>query len=331
MNQSQQIQTKAVPDCIICGSRGKPLYRNLRDRLFGTPGRWSLKRCPNPQCSLVWLDPMPIEDEIGKLYENYYTHAAAPAADRVKNKPRDLLFSCLNMAWSLFLIFTPVYWERKCLFLMHLEKETPGKLLEIGCGDGRRLVALRKLGWRTLGNEIDPASADIARRNFNLEVKSEPLEKLGLAEETFDVIIMNHVIEHLCNPEEFLDVCRKLLKTGGRLVVVTPNVNSIGHKLFGRHWLGLDPPRHLHLFPSMALLDLAQKSGFRQKTVWTSAANAQAFAAGSFDILQKGVHNMSTRPRLTTFIFAVFYQLLASAIHLLNKKAGEECILTAVK
>jgi len=56
----------------IVQHEGVLLYQGLRDRLFGAPGTWSLIRCPN--CDLAWLNPRPIENDIGKLYTEYYTH-----------------------------------------------------------------------------------------------------------------------------------------------------------------------------------------------------------------------------------------------------------------
>ena len=73
-DKKQEIQTRPCPDCYICGTKGQPLCQGLEDRLFGALGRWNLKSCPNPDCGLVWLDPMPIEEDIGNAYETYYTH-----------------------------------------------------------------------------------------------------------------------------------------------------------------------------------------------------------------------------------------------------------------
>src|SRR5438067_13139735 len=60
--------------CFLCQSEGRPLHTNLRDRLFGAPGRWTFTQCLNPACGLVWLDPMPLESELWKAYHTYYTH-----------------------------------------------------------------------------------------------------------------------------------------------------------------------------------------------------------------------------------------------------------------
>lgn len=73
------IRTRPYPNCYLCSTLGKPLYQGLKDCLFGAAGEWNLKKCPNPECGLVWLDPMPIEEDIHKAYQNYYTHQDAVA------------------------------------------------------------------------------------------------------------------------------------------------------------------------------------------------------------------------------------------------------------
>ena len=58
----------------------------------------------------------------------------------------------------------------------------------------------------------------------------------------FDAVTMSHVIEHVPDPVAFLDKCRRVLRPGGRLVLSTPNVRSLGHKRFRQSWRGLEPP-----------------------------------------------------------------------------------------
>jgi hypothetical protein len=78
--QKDLIGTMAKPVCHTCGSYGKILHRDCEDRLFGAPGSWTFRRCPNLGCGLNWLDPMPRKDEIDKAYLNYYTHKKIDAS-----------------------------------------------------------------------------------------------------------------------------------------------------------------------------------------------------------------------------------------------------------
>src|SRR5437764_4688364 len=76
---TDEIRARASPVCGLCGSRGELIYSGLSDRLFGAPGTWTLKQCPRPECALAWMDPMPLEQDIGKAYFGYHTHEDSPA------------------------------------------------------------------------------------------------------------------------------------------------------------------------------------------------------------------------------------------------------------
>src|SRR5438105_3101279 len=74
--QADEIRVRPQPECYVCGARGQQQYRDLRDRINHAPGVWNLSRCPNPKCGLLWLDPMPSEEDIGKAYTTYFTHGS---------------------------------------------------------------------------------------------------------------------------------------------------------------------------------------------------------------------------------------------------------------
>src|SRR5438552_465301 len=76
------IRSASAPSCCLCGSRGAFVYSSQADRLFGAPGRWNLKQCSNHACRLIWLDPMPLPEDLAKAYTRYYTHAARREDDR---------------------------------------------------------------------------------------------------------------------------------------------------------------------------------------------------------------------------------------------------------
>src|SRR5437588_6205587 len=73
------IRVQDRPDCVICRSPGVVAYEGLDDALFGVRGTWSFRRCTNRECGLLWLDPQPIEEDIGNAYVRYFTHES-PAA-----------------------------------------------------------------------------------------------------------------------------------------------------------------------------------------------------------------------------------------------------------
>jgi SAM-dependent methyltransferase len=133
-------------------------------------------------------------------------------------------------------------------------------LLEIGCGAGNQLAALRQAGWDAHGVDFDPAAVATARGR-GLQVDQGDVRDLHYPDASFDAVAMAHVIEHVANPVGLLTEIARLLKPGGRLVLITPNARSLGHLYFKRFWRGLEPPRHLVVFTPRALRRAVERGG----------------------------------------------------------------------
>ncbi|MBN2006825.1 MAG: class I SAM-dependent methyltransferase [Anaerolineae bacterium] len=328
-NGETEIRTRPRPQCYLCGAEGKSLYQGLPDGLFGSGGKWNIKRCQNPECGLLWLDPMPIEEDIALAYRDYYTH---PDSTATLQPSSNLTLRGMLRNWAnLFLRLTPIYKERQRVWQMYLGKVKPGRILDVGCGDGRRLAEMKKCGWDVLGLDLDPAAATFAHDTFGISVQVGTLEEANFPTETFDAVIASHVIEHIFDPISFLTHCYEILKPGGRLVMVTPNSKSTGHWSYKANWIGLDPPRHLHVFSQESLRLAAQKAGLAQYKIWTTAANAQLLAIGSVALRKGDPYGPGKYPRFTTHLESIGFQLWASFRHAWNKNLGDECVLQAIK
>ena len=124
-----------------------------------------------------------------------------------------------------------------------------GTLLDVGCGNGEFITRMRSLGWKVSGVDPDPAAVAFGQSN-GLDIFTGMIADVP---ETlrYDVVVLNHVIEHVADPVSLLQECGKRLRPGvGRLVITTPNINSFGHHRFGKFWRGLEVPRHFTVFPS---------------------------------------------------------------------------------
>jgi len=110
---------------------------------------------------------------------------------------------------------------------------TTGSLLEIGCGEGDFLKVAAENGWKTTGIEVSEIAARTAREKHGLEVLTGTVEQhLGrLAPGSFDVVVLWGLLEHLRNPGEILRTARRLVRSGGAVLLYTPNANSIFHRL----------------------------------------------------------------------------------------------------
>lgn len=331
VQRDTDIRTYPCPSCYLCGVQGQFLHQGLKDRLFGAPGEWNLKRCQNPECGLVWLDPMPSEEDIGKAYAAYYTHQENSANEQGNGL---MVFFRLNLkrSFNLLLRATMLHRERKQRELMYLDEMPAGRLLEVGCGDGRLLVQMRARGWEVEGQEVDPKAAAHARSAHGVTVHLGTLENTSFPNDSFDAVIMNHVIEHVHDPVALLAECYRIMKPGGLLVAVTPNVKSYGHKRFGACWRGLEPPRHLHLFSVGALMVCAKKAGFRSAETWTTSVNAVSIYLASRDIQVSGKHkNGFMHQSLGRLAQAAVFKLKEFFLNRWWSGIGEELVLKVVK
>jgi 2-polyprenyl-3-methyl-5-hydroxy-6-metoxy-1,4-benzoquinol methylase len=264
---------------------------------------------------------MPLEEDMPLAYQEYITHQDAAGA------PSGAAYRLYRaLLWT-----TGLARQRAALRSMYLAQVPPGRLLDVGCGNGAQLADLRTLGWEVEGQELDPKAVERARARYGLRVHLGTLQSLALPDEAYDAITMNHVIEHVHDPVALLSECRRILKPGGVLVATTPNMESLGHHLFASSWRGLDPPRHLHLFSQQSLRRVAQQAGFGSCRSWTTAARAVGSALGSLDIQRTGHHDIrsATRAPMGRKLRAALFQLQAGLVHLAQPGSGEECVLQA--
>lgn len=319
MDLQYGIVTENRLDCYLCGSSGRTLHQDCSDRLFGVPGTWTFKQCANDQCGLIWLDPRPTRATIGKAYHSYYTHDSSQVQRTVwANALRPLL-------QGLAVRLLGLHHERRQYKQMYLDQCSPGNLLEVGCGNGKRLERLRALGWDVMGQEIDAVAAAHVQASKAIPVHLGELETLD-AQDRFDVVLLSHVIEHVHDPSALLQTCYTLLKPGGRLIVLTPNVASLGHRRFGSAWRGLEPPRHLHLFNGNTLQHLVRQASFSQYKHWTTMVSAFAIAENS------GRRRATNQPITVRDVLRGFrFQLTAGLVYLRDKHCGEECVVMAIK
>ncbi|MBN1135989.1 MAG: class I SAM-dependent methyltransferase [Anaerolineae bacterium] len=245
-------------NCNLCGSERTEVYREGRDRQLGGSERFRLVRCL--QCGLIYLNPRPRRDEIGRYYPADYEPFTRLSRHQGGRLAR----------WSY-----RRYLDKRCARL----PSTPGRLLDVGCATGDFLARAREHGWQVQGVEPGQAAAQAARRQYGLDVFSGDLAEAHLPSASFDAVTLWDVLEHLYDPRAELAEIHRILKSGGVLLIELPNVRSFDAALFGRYWIGLDMPRHLYLFPPSALDALLEQSGFAIVSRRCSSGGYGAFVA----------------------------------------------------
>lgn len=138
-----------------------------------------------------------------------------------------------------------------------------GKLLEIGSGLGFLLAEFKKDGWDVFGVEPDGSYCQHAKEELGIECSNTVLEKAALPDESFDVVVMNHVIEHLSDPLSTLREINRVLKPRGHLVVETPRYDTLMFKLLGQRERSINCVGHTYFFTVRTLKNLYEAVGFR--------------------------------------------------------------------
>jgi 2-polyprenyl-3-methyl-5-hydroxy-6-metoxy-1,4-benzoquinol methylase len=192
---------------------------------------------------------------------------------------------------------------------------------------------MRSLGWRVQGVEPDVEAVRVARRSFDLNIHHGTLVDARFPGNEFDAVTLNHVIEHVLDPIGLLQECRRVLKAGGRVVVVTPNAQSLGRVRFGKTWRGWEPPRHLFLFTPKTLRTCAERAGLRIVTLRTTARLAPAIWMASSSLRSKQLAGQIRDGRAGWATTHIWTRVMGLHEHLFGRRraAGEEVVLVATK
>lgn len=222
--------------CRWCGSReAEPAWPGPE------PADFQVRRCRD--CGLIYTVPVLGPSEIGAYYkETYYGKT-----NRRFNPLLEALVGRFRRGRAATLTsFVP-----------------PGKVLDIGCGRGLTLNALRQLGWKTRGCELSETSSRHAREVLGLDVACDGFRPEQYADGEFDAVILWHVYEHLIDPRVSLQQFRRILRPGGVLALAVPNSDSFQSQLTRYGWFHLDLPRHYSHFGAPWLRQKFLEWGFR--------------------------------------------------------------------
>ncbi|MCW2989238.1 MAG: hypothetical protein JWM24_2176 [Solirubrobacterales bacterium] len=210
-------ESGSVKACVWCGA-------SLRggERLRGRT------RCR--ACGVATTDPRPTEAELDAAYRGWY-------------RPADGRFLGIGDA---------VLRRSRARLARRLDRVAPpGRVLDVGAGDGALVDALHRRGREALGLERESSRPDFAERD------------LDEVEGSWAAIVFWHSLEHLPEPAAALERAAALLAPGGVIVIAVPNSDSLQARTFGDRWLALDLPRHLVHLTSGALLARIRELGLR--------------------------------------------------------------------
>jgi 2-polyprenyl-3-methyl-5-hydroxy-6-metoxy-1,4-benzoquinol methylase len=147
-----------------------------------------------------------------------------------------------------------------------------GKVLDVGAGYGFFLAALEKAGYEANGVEISHHAVEQARKRVRGQVIEQGAEEpLPFPDGCFDAVTLLDVIEHLKDYGSTLESCRKVLKPGGKLFVITLNAHSLARPLLGKSWAWYQDPTHIHMFTPRMLREGIEGAGLEVETLITES------------------------------------------------------------
>jgi 2-polyprenyl-3-methyl-5-hydroxy-6-metoxy-1,4-benzoquinol methylase len=228
--------------CPACGSGQLQALMSCKDYTVSHE-QFNIDCCLG--CGLEFTNPRPTASGIGYYYESeeYVSHTDEEAPGLVNTIYREVRKFTLKQKRALIEGLSPM-----------------GTLLDIGCGTGTFAGNMQRAGWLVSAVEPDREAASRASMQHNIKVYSEAwLEKCT---ETFQVVTMWHVLEHVHALKQRFAELGRLLKPGGILVIAVPNPYSQDAKHYGALWAARDVPRHLYHFPPAMLRKRVEAEGF---------------------------------------------------------------------
>ena len=258
-------QLETVP-CDHCGGAEADILIRGRDRAHGLPGEFNVVRCR--QCGLARTSPRPTLESLAAAYPEEYPEHQGPALrtgpPAGQGGPGGLLrWALVNLRgyplgrrapaplrWLLQPLAAAALARRKAFGYLAYEGE--GRLLDFGCGTGGYVAKMAAAGWKAEGLDASPQAVRLGRE-AGLVLHEGTLPGAALPAESFDAVTMWQALEHVPSPRATLESVRRLLRPGGRLLVVCPRLDSLEARWFGPSWFGLELPRHLTHFTPQTL------------------------------------------------------------------------------
>jgi SAM-dependent methyltransferase len=299
--------------CLLCGGLLSDSEEGLFDTRFGIEGRHKVRRCSD--CGFEQLFPVPEPATLKLLYESHYNFGSE--TNTLYTKLREhFLFSALYRFW--------LYIDGDISF--HLRRGA-GRLLDVGCNEGRGLRIYSRNGYQVEGLELNATAAAVAR-DAGFSVCTDLLEEFD-PPSSYDVVVLSNVLEHSLDPRRMLCDVRRVLATDGKVWISCPNSQSWLRRRFGRSWINWHVPFHISHFNRGTLRRLLEDVGYtnvevRQITPALWVANS---IVARFFAVEGKKSKQLRNPFLTLLLMLFARSVLFPILWLGNRLGHGDCLL----
>ncbi len=245
------LEMEAVSCGVCSSSQARPVTLGRDFEYHTSDDEFQIVECED--CGNMYLNPRPVKDELPRIYPpNYYAYNYDTAIHPLAIQAKRLLDGFKVTGW-----------------LKHVANREP-LFLDVGCGDGRYLRMLNRLGVpkdNIYGVELDYRQVEALRKEgFHGHCGRVEEAASQLPASSFELIVLLQVLEHVENPQAMVATLSGMLRDGGVLILETPNTDSFDFRLFRhRHWGGYHFPRHWNLFNLSALRRMVEAHGMTVK------------------------------------------------------------------
>lgn len=237
---------------VICLNCKFPVQVNseiLFDTRFGIATPYWYGCCE--KCGLEQTIPQPTSEELQILYETYYNFGGEGGETDSRYVHFRSLFQN-SWLWN--------FWLKIDGDISFHARRGKGRLLDVGCNEGRGLVHYQRNGYAVEGLELNSKAAEVARKK-GFVVYSDLIEQFEPTGK-YDVVVLSNVLEHSLHPAQMLVHVARILNPGGQIWISCPNSQSWLRSAFGRFWINWHVPFHISHFSPLTLADILRQSGF---------------------------------------------------------------------
>ena len=251
-------------NCDFCDSNKYNSLFKSKDFLFKTTTKeFNIVKCSN--CGLIFTNPRLNSESLKNYYSKIATYDNRPLIKDLNHrfdllKRIDILtdyfkYPILKKSRLRKIIQYPNYLKIRKKWMSNPyipEYKKNGKVLEIGCAYGGFLYQLKKLGWNVKGIELSEDAVEYCEEIYNLDIEKVSIEEFQ-TDETFDIIYLINVLEHIESPKKMLSKIVSFLKPNGLLIISVPDFSGLEVRLFKEYSYCLQLPFHLHHFTPKTL------------------------------------------------------------------------------
>ena len=231
--------------CPWCNSENNSKFLELKD-YFLTQENFEILECND--CKLLFTTPCPTPDKIGDYYksDDYLSH----------NESKK------GIVPKIYNLVKKVNIKNKFNITVNGQQTTDNSILDIGCGVGDFLNYAKEKGCDITGIEPSEDARKIAEEKLGTKIFS-PEELQNIPNESFDIVTMWHVLEHVADLKTEIHHLERIVKKNGRLVLALPNYKSFDAEYYKDKWAAYDVPRHLNHFSRTSIKNIFNTTAFQ--------------------------------------------------------------------